>query len=104
MAADAVGEREALVCGAQRRTYGELEANANRLAHYLIERGVGPGDHVALYLENCPEYLAAMLACFKIRAVTINVHHRSGAGALRYLAAHSDSAGMISGPDQCDLV
>src|SRR3546814_17483006 len=103
MAADAVGEREALVCGAQRRTYGELEANANRLAHHLIERGVGPGDHVALYLENCPEYLEAMLACFKIRAVPINVNHRYVAGELRSLLAHSASVGVIHAPDHGDV-
>ncbi|HEX8802761.1 MAG TPA: AMP-binding protein, partial [Acidimicrobiales bacterium] len=59
MAADAVPEREALVVGDRRLTYAELEERANRLTNHLRSAGVGPGDHVALYLENCPEYLEA---------------------------------------------
>ena len=53
MAADALGDKEALVVGDERRTYAQLEERANRLAHHLLETGVGPGDHVGLYLENC---------------------------------------------------
>jgi 3-oxocholest-4-en-26-oate---CoA ligase len=95
MAADAVGEREALVCGEHRRTYAELEERANRLAHHLVGRGVGSGDHVALYLENCPEYLEAMIACFKVRAVPINVNYRYVAGELRHLLDNCDAIGVL---------
>jgi len=98
MAADACHDREALVCGAQRRTYGELEERANRLAHHLRGVGVGVGDHVALYLENCAEYLETMLACFKIRAVPINVNHRYVAGELRYLLDNSEAVGVVFAP------
>jgi acyl-CoA synthetase (AMP-forming)/AMP-acid ligase II len=104
MVADAIPDREALVCGSQRRTYGELEGNANRLAHHLTERGVGPGDHVALYLENCPEYLEAMIALFKIRAVPINVNHRYVSTELRYLLDNSESVGVLHGPHHADVV
>jgi acyl-CoA synthetase (AMP-forming)/AMP-acid ligase II len=105
MVADTVEpEREALVCGAQRRTYAQLEERANRLADHLLGRGVGPGDHVALYLENCPEYLEAMLACFKLRAVPINVNYRYVAGELRYLLENSESVGVLHGPNQADLL
>ncbi len=66
--------------------------------------GCAPGDHVALYLENCPEYLEAMLACFKIRAVPINVNYRYVAGELRYLLDNSDAVGVLHGPNQADVV
>src|SRR3546814_20100416 len=45
-----------------------------------------------------------MLACFKIRAVPINVNHRYVAGELRYLLANSDSVGVIHAPDHGDVV
>ena len=90
MAADALGDKEALVIGDERRTYAQLEERANRLANHLLGVGVGPGDHVGLYLENCPEYLEAMIACFKIRAVPININHRYVAGELEYLLDDSD--------------
>ena len=97
-AVDAVGDREALVVGEQRRTYNQLDERANRLAHHLTGRGVGPGHHVGLYLENCAEYIEAMLACFKIRAVPINVSYRYVAGELRHLLNDSDTVGVLHGP------
>ena len=98
MAADALGDREALVCGPHRRTYAQLEDRANRLANHLAGLGVEAGQHVGLYLENCPEYLEAMLACFKLRAVPINVNHRYVAGELRYLLDNADCVGVLYGP------
>jgi len=104
MAADALGDRLALVVGAQRRTYADLEERANRLAHHLVGQGVGPGDHVGLYLENCAEYLEAMLACFKVRAVPINVNYRYVAGELRYLLDNCDAVGVIHGPQHAGVL
>jgi acyl-CoA synthetase (AMP-forming)/AMP-acid ligase II len=104
MSADAHGDREALVVGEERRTYAQLEDNANRLANHLLDRGVGPGDHVGLYLENCPEYLEAMIACFKIRAVPININHRYVAGELEHLLRDSDSVGVLHGPQHRDVI
>ncbi len=104
MAADAVPDRLALVVGEQRRTYGQLEDRANRLANHLLAQGVGPGQHVALYLENCAEYLEGMLACFKVRAVPINVNYRYVAGELRYLLDNSDAVGVIHGPQHAETL
>jgi len=104
MAADAVPDRDALVVGAERRTYAQLEDNANRLADLLASRGIGPGDHVALYLENCPEYVEAMLAAWKLRAVTINVNHRYVADELRYLLDNSDSVAVLTQPSLAPVV
>ena len=104
MSADANGDREALVVGDQRRTYAQLEERANRLANHLLGRGVGPGDHVGLYLENCPEYLEAMIACFKLRAVPININHRYVAGELEYLLRDSGSVGVLHGPQHREVI
>lgn len=88
--ADAVPERLALVCGEQRRTFAQLDERANRLAHYLRERGVNAGDHVGLYLYNCAEYLEAALAALKIRAVPININFRYVEAELSYLIDNAD--------------
>ena len=98
IAADAVPEREALIIGDRRLTYAGLEERANRLASHLSSSGIGPGDHVALYLENCTEYVEAMLAAYKLRAVSINVNHRYVEGELRYLLDNSDSVAVITQP------
>lgn len=45
-----------------RRSYGEMMANANRLAHRLVADGLAPGDCVAILMENRPEFLEAVWA------------------------------------------
>jgi acyl-CoA synthetase (AMP-forming)/AMP-acid ligase II len=95
VAADAVPDREAVVCGDRRLTYADLEARANRLAHHLAGAGIGRGDHVACYLPNGPEYLEAMLAAHKLRAATVNVNWRYVAQELGYLLADSDAKAIV---------
>ncbi|MEU0566669.1 acyl-CoA synthetase [Nonomuraea sp. NPDC005983] len=93
--ADAVGDRVAVVCGADRRTYAELDAEANRLAHYLRSVGVGPGEHVGLHLYNGVEYVAGVLAALKLRAVPINVNYRYVEAELLYLYRDSDIRALV---------
>lgn len=90
-----VADREALVCGDDRRTYAELEENANRLAHWMQEQGVRPGGYVGLYLTNSVEWVEAFLACFKIRAVPINVNYRYVAEELAHLFADAGMVGIL---------
>jgi 3-oxocholest-4-en-26-oate---CoA ligase len=92
---DAVPDREALICGDRRLGFAAAEDRMNRLAHVLQARGVGPGDHVAIYLYNGTEYLEAMLAAYKIRAVPVNVNYRYVEDELRYLLADSDSRAVV---------
>ena len=84
-----------MVCGDVRRTYAELDERANRLAHWMADQGVAPGQHVGLYLTNGTEYFEAMLACYKIRAVPINVNYRYVAGELRHLFDDADLVGVL---------
>src|SRR6266545_745320 len=93
--ADAIGDRVAIVCGDRRLTYAELDAHANRLAHHLESAGVGPGRHVGIQLYNGVEYVAAMLAALKIRAVPINVNYRYVEAELLYLYRDSDIAALV---------
>jgi acyl-CoA synthetase (AMP-forming)/AMP-acid ligase II len=92
---DTVPERDAFVTVDRRLTYAQADERATRLAHALAERGVGPGDHVALYLFNGTEYLEAMLAAFKLRAVPVNVNYRYVEEELRYLLDDSDAKAIV---------
>jgi acyl-CoA synthetase (AMP-forming)/AMP-acid ligase II len=93
--ADVLPDREALVCGDETRTYAELEANSNRLAHHLAASGVQPDDHVAIYAANSIEWVEALLAIFKIRAVPININYRYVESELRYLFDNADVVGLV---------
>jgi acyl-CoA synthetase (AMP-forming)/AMP-acid ligase II len=101
---DAIPEREALVCGDRRLTYRQLDERANRMAHHLAAQGIAPGDHVGLYLYNGTEYVEAMLACFKIRAVPINVNYRYVEAELTYLFDNADLVGVVMQREFCPRV
>ncbi len=58
----------ALVFGDQQISYAELNAQANRLAHYLIAEGIGPEDIVALALPRSPQMVSVLLAILKAGA------------------------------------
>jgi amino acid adenylation domain-containing protein len=51
--------------GGQRLTYAELNARANRVAHHLLERGVGPDVLVGLCADRTPELVVGMLGVLK---------------------------------------
>ncbi len=89
-AVDHFPDREYLVAGGKRRTYAEMEARANSLAHALQSIGVGPGDHVGIYSYNSVEWIEILWATFKIRAVWININYRYVEDELRYLFTNSD--------------
>jgi acyl-CoA synthetase (AMP-forming)/AMP-acid ligase II len=97
-AVDLMPERTALVCGDQRRTYTELDARANRVAHHLQSLGIRPGDHVGVYAQNCAEWVETMLGCFKARAVPINVNFRYVEDELRYIFDNADLVGVVYDP------
>jgi len=59
----------ALLYGDTVLTYTEANQQANRMAHYLLEKGIGKGDVVALFIENRPELLLAVLAVAKVGGV-----------------------------------
>lgn len=96
---DAIGDRTALISGSARLTYKELDERANRLAHFLISRGVKPGDHIGLHLYNGNEFVEGMLAAFKVRAVPINVNYRYVAAELRYLYDNADIVATLAQDD-----
>ncbi|MCU0311125.1 MAG: acyl-CoA synthetase [Acidimicrobiales bacterium] len=101
---DVIPDRTALVVpnavgGPVQRTYAELDERANRLAHALGDRGIGAGDKVGIYAFNSPEWVEAQWACWKLRAVPINVNYRYVENELGYLFDNADLAALVHGAE-----
>jgi amino acid adenylation domain-containing protein len=58
----------ALVFGQVALCYADVNKSANRLAHHLIERGIGPEDIIGVALDRSPEMIIAVLAILKAGA------------------------------------
>lgn len=100
-AVDHFPAREAIACaradapGIHRRTFAELDERANRLAHHLLESGIGPGDRVGVYALNRAEWVESLLAICKVRAVCVNVNYRYVADELTYLLGMAEPSALI---------
>ncbi|MGE2688296.1 acyl-CoA synthetase [Mycolicibacterium pulveris] len=103
-AIDAVPDRVALICGDDELTYLQLEEKANRLAHYLIDKGVKKDDKVGLYCRNRNEIVVAMLGIVKAGAILVNVNYRYVEGELKYLFENSDMVALIHERQYSDRV
>lgn len=66
-------------------TYRELNRRANRLAHALIARGVGPEQAVALRLPRSAELVVAVLAVLKTGAAYLPIDPDYPAARITYM-------------------
>jgi len=65
-------------------TYAELDAASNRFAHLLASEGVKPGDRVAVFLPNMPQYQTVFFGILKAGAVHVPVSPMSRAFELAH--------------------
>ncbi len=68
-------------------SYEELDARANRLARYLLARGVSPGDRIALLFDDPVRSYVGMLAVLKAHAVYVPLDPVFPPGRISYIAA-----------------
>ncbi len=94
----------ALVWGGAELTYQELEARANRLAHHLAGRGVGPEARVGVMLERGPELVVAMLAILKAGGCYVPLDPAYPAERLRLMLDDSGVRVLISRGDVAGVV
>jgi len=99
-----VPDREALVCGDRRVTWGEFAARAHRLAAHLQSLGLAPGDKVAIDVPNRPEYLESFYAALVLGCVPVNVNYRYTADEVRHVVDDSDAAVVVHTADVAETV
>lgn len=109
----------ALIAGDERWTYAQLNARANRLAHALIERGVGADVRVGIAVERSPDMVIGLLAILKAGGAYVPLDPSYPEQRLRYLLGdsgvnllltHSAAPALVVSPqlrvlylDQADL-
>lgn len=94
--ADSVPERLALGHGVSgvARTWAELERRTNALARHFA-RTQRPGEKVAIYATNRPEWMEAFIGALKARLVPVNVNCRYREQELLYLFDNSDASAVV---------
>ncbi|WP_156401441.1 AMP-binding protein, partial [Duganella sp. Root1480D1] len=77
-------------------SYGELNARANRLAHYLRALGIGPDARVGLCLERGADMIVAMLAVLKAGGAYVPLDAGYPAERLAFMLADSAPAVLLT--------
>jgi fatty-acyl-CoA synthase len=88
-------DKSAIVFKGARTTYAELAARAEAFARGLLALGLGPGDHVVLWMPNSVEWNVVNFAIAKIGAVTVTCNSRYRAFELQYLLQQSDAKALV---------
>jgi fatty-acyl-CoA synthase/long-chain acyl-CoA synthetase len=85
-------------------TYAQTDERVTRLANALRERGVGPGDRVAVLGLNSPAVVESFLAVVRAGAICVPVNFRLVADEVAYLLADSGAVAVIADAALLDLV
>jgi len=89
--------REALAFQGKRWTFAELHAGVEAAAKGLLQLGIAPGDKVALWMVNRPEWLHAMFAIMQIGAILVPLNTRFRTEDMTYVLGQSDAIAVILG-------
>ena len=92
LAATGCGSRAGLIIwpwtrGCHADVIAELDARANRLARFLVRRGVRPGDRIGLLFDGAVDGYVGMLAVLKVHAAYVPLDAGFPADRLTFIAA-----------------
>ena len=94
-AAERFGAAEALVFGENRWTFAEFELEVDRAARALLAIDVKPGDKIALWLMNRPEWLFVFYGAVRIGAVIVPLNTRFRENDVEFVVSHSNATTLI---------
>src|SRR5829696_8088937 len=97
--------KEAIVWGDVRMTYGQLDTMSNKVAHGLVEMGIGHGDKVALSCPNLPSFPIIYYGIMKAGAavVPLNVLFKPREVAYHLRDSDAKAVFVFEGTDELPL-
>src|SRR5206468_3357836 len=85
-------------------TFRELHAQADAIAGWLQSVGVGTGDRVAIYLQNCPQFVAAYYGVLRANAVVVPVNPMNRADEFEHYITDPETKVVICAADLAGIV
>ena len=93
-----------VVQGDLRLTYAQMAERGNRLARALVERGLKPGDRVAIFLTNCFQFAEMLYAIAKIGGIFLNLNFRLREEETSYILRNAEPKILILGDRYVELI
>lgn len=89
-------ERPCVITDGRTLSYADIREWSCELARGLISLGIEPGEHVAVIMDNRPEFVALKLAIARIGAVAVPLNYQYRTEELGAVLKHSDAAVLIT--------
>lgn len=89
-------DKVALVAGARRLTYRDLDVASDRLAGALQRHGVKRGDRVVVFMDNCAEAVIAIFAALKAGAVFSPIHPSTKSDKLAFVLDNCRATALVT--------
>ena len=102
--AQATPDRPAIRFEGTTITYGELATRARRFGAALAAAGIAPGDRVAIYLPNIPEFPIAYYGIQAIGAIPVSINSIFKTEEVRYLLDDSGARVVVTTADLIGFV
>ncbi|MCX7750011.1 MAG: long-chain-fatty-acid--CoA ligase [Candidatus Bipolaricaulota bacterium] len=87
--------RPAVLSEGRTISYRDLAAEVDRLAAGLVKLGIEPGDKVAIWMSNIPEWIAAYFAIAKVGAVVVPMNTRYRTHEVEYILGNAEAKGVF---------
>jgi acyl-CoA synthetase (AMP-forming)/AMP-acid ligase II len=100
----ALPDKPAIIQQDQRLSWREFDAKANGLAADFLAAGLGHAAKIAIYTQNCAEFLVAYHAAFKAGMVPFNVNYRYASEEIAYLLDNADAEAVVFEAGYADII
>jgi len=97
-------DKAAYVFFGRRLGYRHLREQAEALAGWLQQEGVGSGDRVALFMQNCPQFSIALYGVLRANAVVVPVNPMNRAEELKHYIIDPETKLIICSADLVPIV
>lgn len=97
--AQALSEQTAFQFYGNAISWRELDDQIDRLAHFFIDKNFKKGDRIALYMQNCPQYIIGHYAIQRMGGIVVPLNPMYREAELIYLIQEADIKGIIAGQE-----
>lgn len=97
-------DKAAYVFFGRRTSYAELHRQAEAIAGWLQSVGVQAGDRVGLYLQNCPQFVAALYGVLRANAVVVPINPMNRADEFGHYITDPGARVVVCAADQAAIV
>ena len=85
-------------------TWEVFNERANRIANFLISCGIRKGDHIAIMLKNCLEWMPIYFGILKTDAIAVMLNYRFNADKIKTCLDKVNACAFIFGPECSEII